>query len=139
MSLHSMTFDQSWTRNRQARGELPACPWSSAIHFFQSPCTTKSYKINVAVEDVTNLGLSRPTISICPWIGRPKVLPEAPRKTPVSTCFRLIGSERAQASPEHMTFQTSPESPSPIAQTELYVRKCLEIDNYCPRLKTSND
>ena len=118
--MSSSFYDQSRTRNRQARGELPACPWSSAIHFFKSPGT---YEINVAVEDVTNLGLSRPTISICPWIGRPKVLPEAPRKTPVSTCFRLIGSERAQASPEHMTFQTSPESPSPITQTVFIVKQ----------------
>ena len=57
--------------------------------------------------------MDSPTISICPLIGRPNVCPEAPKKTPVSTCLNWTASSLCQKSPEQTTLQISPVSPSP--------------------------
>ena len=62
---------------------------------------------------VVESGIDTPITSICPLIGRPNVRPDTPRKTPVSTCLKLTVSSLGHASPEQITFQTSPVSPSP--------------------------
>ena len=58
-------------------------------------------------------GIDTPITSICPLIGRPNVRPDTPRNTPVSTCLKLTVSSLGHASPEQITFHTSPVSPSP--------------------------
>ena len=62
---------------------------------------------------VVESGIDTPMTSICPLMGRPNVRPETPRKTPVSTCLKLTVSSLGHASPEQITFHTSPVSPSP--------------------------
>ena len=62
---------------------------------------------------VVESGIDNPTISIWPLIGRPYVCPEAPKKTPVSTCFIITVLSLCQKSPSQTIVHTSPVSPSP--------------------------
>ena len=76
---------------------------------------------NIKTYFVVESGIDTPITSICPLIGRPNVRPETPRKTPVSTCLKLTVSSLGHASPEQITFHTSPVSPSPNNKQNIVV------------------